>query len=419
METLLLAIGLLLSAIILSAHYLMSRALGRARDAPPVGRYPALTVIRPIRGLDVGAAENFTAALEAEYAGELETLFVLDDASDPALPVVLRCVEHHRKKGGRGRAEVLFAGRPPPGMTGKLNAMAVGARVARGELIAFGDSDTRPARDLLTHLVDTLLERPAIGCAFAPVVVRTPARTAGDVGYALLIDGWYGPAVARLAEKNGGAVPFIMGQLMLFRREALAAIGGVECATGQLVDDMYLGKALARAGWRNHATAAQLDIVTGGMSFPDFLRLYRRWLLFSRNGLPASFTAPHWARAGVFWAALVVATAALLRGAWLVALPSLGAMLVAVVSQVRLQARIGGPAIALRHLWMPLALLLSMPFGAFIVLFDRNVEWRGRAYALKSHARLAAVPSVAPEPAEPSAAVMTRAEAPAREGKNP
>jgi len=38
---------------------------------------------------------------------------------------------------------------------------------------------------------------------------------------------------------------------MLLRRSALEAIGGVEAADGQLVDDMYLGQRLVAAGYRN------------------------------------------------------------------------------------------------------------------------------------------------------------------------
>ena len=35
-----------------------------------------------------------------------------------------------------------------------------------------------------------------------------------------------------------------MGQLMVFKRRALEAIGGVGVAQGQFVDDMYIGKRL-------------------------------------------------------------------------------------------------------------------------------------------------------------------------------
>jgi hypothetical protein len=46
--------------------------------------HPSVTVIRPVRGKDVGAAENFKAALDTGYPGEVETIFVFDDENDPA-----------------------------------------------------------------------------------------------------------------------------------------------------------------------------------------------------------------------------------------------------------------------------------------------------------------------------------------------
>ncbi len=164
-------------------------------------------------------------------------------AHDPAYPHALCAVEHGPN------ARVLLAGPPPPGRTGKLNAMIVGLAAARGELVAFGDSDTHPDRDVLRLLVEALHDDGGAGVAFAPVVVHRPARTAGDVGYALLINAWYGASVAMM--RKSGSLPFIMGQLMVWRRSALDAIGGLTVAEGQLVDDMYLGRRVSKAGLRN------------------------------------------------------------------------------------------------------------------------------------------------------------------------
>lgn len=43
-----------------------SRAARRPPPPPPPSRYPALTVIRPIRGLDVGADDNVRALLDSD-----------------------------------------------------------------------------------------------------------------------------------------------------------------------------------------------------------------------------------------------------------------------------------------------------------------------------------------------------------------
>src|SRR5262245_22570564 len=75
----------------------MRRALDRRRVLPaPLVQYPSITVVRPVRGADVGAAENVAAALDTGYPGEVETLFIFDDEQDPGLPVVRRAVARHQ-----------------------------------------------------------------------------------------------------------------------------------------------------------------------------------------------------------------------------------------------------------------------------------------------------------------------------------
>jgi ceramide glucosyltransferase len=342
-----------------------------------------------VRGADVGAAENYAAALDNGYPGEIETLFIFDDASDPGYPIAVAAVERHQARGGHGTAEVLVAGQPPAGVTGKLHAMMVGERRARHELIAFGDSDTRPDRDVLPATVETLLTTPRAGCAFAPVVCNQPAEKAGDVGYATMINMWYGPSVATASRKTGD-VPFIMGQLMVCKRACLADIGGVGCARGQLVDDMAIGRVVAAHGWRNVMAPHPLYIATGGMSYPEFLKLMRRWLLFSRNGMPFEFTRPLWIRGVEFWIAAAALPLALYSHHWLAAIGPLLALVVFEWSMLDLNRAFGGARVALRHFWVPLALPVMAPVQIGISLVQKKIDWRGRAYDLDVQARLRA-----------------------------
>lgn len=372
---------LLVDAIL--SHRRMSAALASLRlfSAPPPERYPSLTVVRPLRGRDVGAEQNIAAALDTDYPGELETLFVFDEPNDPALPVVRAAVAAHERAGAHGSASILVVGSPPPGRTGKLNAMIEGERLARGELIAFGDSDTRPDRSMLRKLVERLLATPEAGAAFAPVVVANPLRTAGDVGYALMINSLYTPAAVLAASRPD--LSFIMGQTMVFRRPALAAIGGVACAEGQLVDDMHIGLCVARAGYRNVMSAHPLALATGGMSLYEFAQLMRRWLIFGRSGLPLSFIAPHYRRAASFWISLVLALVALATGHPLAAMLAFAAALATGASLSRLHSLYGGAPIPLAYRWMAFALFLVSPAMLLATVFAREVTWRGRPYALR------------------------------------
>jgi len=379
--------GVLLLLALAKSHSALMRALSRSLPAlAKPSTYPSVTVIRPIRGLDVGAKENLQALLEIAYPGEWELFCVLDSESDPAYPLVRSLIDgrgNHRAS----RVEVLIAGTPPPGRTGKLNAMLLGTQHARGEILAFNDSDTRPGPDLLRGLVDALLSNPRAGSAFAPIVATADAPGAGDVGYALLVNAWYSPAVALVAGAEG-ELPFIMGQFMVFRREALEAIGGIGCAEGQLVDDMYIGKRVAQAGWLNVMIKERLPVFIGGMGMLQFLITFRRWILFSHGGLPRDFTRFNWARGLLGWGAWLGLTAALLMGdAAAAILPAL-AIAAFAASQLRLQKHFGGPSVPLRYLWIAPLMPIIGAGVALSTRISRRVNWRGRSYILERGARL-------------------------------
>jgi ceramide glucosyltransferase len=379
-------IGCLALAEIFRGHRRLARALARrAAPVPEASSYPSATVIRPIRGLDVGARENLIALLSTEYPAPLEILFVLDARSDPAFPLLQELERDFHGKGHPFR--VLFSGAPPPGRTGKLNAMMLGVREAKGELIAFNDSDTRPQPQLLRKLVDALVADRGAGAVFAPIIASADESSSGDVGYGLLVNAWYGPSVA-LAAGSAGELPFIMGQFMVLRRQALDAIGGLACAEGQFVDDMYIGQCVARAGWRNRVVSHSLRVVTGGMGPLGFVRTFRRWILFSEGGLPAGFTRPNWVRGALAWATWLSIGLAFGLGVPAAAIPAALALIALIASQVALERQMQGPGVALRHLWIPAILPIVAGLVALSTRIWRRADWRGRSYALAPGARL-------------------------------
>jgi ceramide glucosyltransferase len=388
-------LGIALCATLLVGHLRLSWAIFRPSKLPEWrSHYPSITVIRPIRGLDPGCRENTLALLNQRYPGGRQTLFVFDSESDPAYAVVSEVV---RESGVGREARVLIAGAPPPDRTGKLNAMLVGLEFAQGSLVAFSDSDSRPGPELLRLLVEELLNRPEAGDTFAPVVTQGDPVTAGDAGYALLVNAWYGATVAKAAEVRG-ELPFIMGELIVFTRDAIAKIGGLEIASGQLVDDMYLGACVAKAGLKNVMVPWTLPIVTGALSFREFLKLFRRWLVFSQSGLPKHFRRASWLRGMEYATACVATLVALVMGArWGALFPAAAAVLF-VWSELALQTRFSGHSIPVRHYWVAAAL----PFigGAFALStrLDHTVEWRGRSYKLDRKARLARGPATPAAP---------------------
>lgn len=367
-------------------HRLQRAALRPTERYRRLDSYPSLTVVRPIKGLDAGVRENLRAALDNGYPGPIETLFVFDHEREPAVPLVREAIAAHR---GRGSARILFCGEPPPGRTGKLHAMIAGMAEARGELVAFADSDIRPGRDALAMLVEALVSNDRAGSAFAPVVVASEPRTAGDAAYALTLNGIYGAAVAVAVLLARGELPFIMGQLMVFRRDALRAIGGLTNVEGQLVDDMYIGARLRAAGYRNLVSPGPVPIIQEGLSFGEFVGIYRRWLAFSVSGLDPTFTLSSFRHGVLFWLALILSGAAIMTGN----LPALGlaalSLVAITISIYEGHLALGGAPIAVRHAWVPFALLIITPLLFPTIFAKRVVPWRGRSYSIDHHGRLA------------------------------
>jgi ceramide glucosyltransferase len=361
------------------------------RPAVSRERWPSITLLRPIRGPDPGCAENTRALLEQDYPGTLELIFLFDSVADPSLEVVSELLRTH-PRGQLGKVRVV--GPPPGGVTGKLNAMIQGAAHAHGELIAVSDSDTRPPADLVRRLVDALLEHPRAAATFAPIATQAPPQSSGEAAYALLVNAWYGPAASRAAAPSG-KLPFIMGELMVWRREALDAIGGFESAQGQLVDDMFLGARARELGYENFTVPWRLPVVTEPQSLPTFFRLFRRWVAFSASGLPPRFVLGNWLRGAANLAALVALVGALAERELLWALVPFAALALWTGLQSATYARYAGHHIPLRYLWVsPLLPLVGMLIAISVQLWPR-VEWRGRVYALdrKAHLRLGSVVS--------------------------
>lgn len=384
----LIILGLLLAWV--WTFYVMQRIAIRQQIEPePPKTYPSVTVIRPIKGVDSGLRENVIAGFEDTYSGVLETLFVFDDEEDPAVQIVREVIHERKSSGLYAEAKILFSGQPPRNRTGKLNAMIQAMEGAHHSLIAFIDSDIRQSKGDLSRLVATLLGDDGAGSAFPTVVSSAEPHTLGDVGYAVMVNGLYEPSALATAKRSKGTLPFIMGHMMVLRREAIEAIGGLETAEGQLVDDMYLGKRMVEEGYRNLLSPKPVSIIQQDCSFEEFVGILVRWIAFSISGLPFWTTKlPHTLTGLALWAGIIATGFGLSQSSPLLVLLGLITALSVPVTINDLHFRMSKQPIPWRFAWGSMIIWLAAPMIYGQIWIRREVNWRGRRYRLNLQSRL-------------------------------
>ncbi len=351
-------------------------------------KYPMLSIIRPVKGVDPGYEENVRCGLDTNYKGEVEIIFVFEDENEPAYAVTKKVLDVHTFKPNES-AQIVFAGAPTGRRTGKIHNMIEAMKVASGELIAFVDSDTRADKDTLNILVDKIMSDPKAGAVFAPVVVTEKCEKAGDMGYCIMLNALYSPAAAAVMEKTGGDMDYVMGQFMMFKKEAIDAIGGIESAEGQLVDDMFLGRRVMEEGYKNTTVTHWVPIIQYGMSYKEFLGTFVKWITFSRSGLSAStFKATLWVVGLFFWLGLIFGVFGLIMGWWAAGIINLLVTLFISWNMNDLHERVGGPKVQFKHCWVGFSIILLAPVIYGRIFFKKEVTWRGRTYKLNNKSTL-------------------------------
>lgn len=218
----------------------------------PGAKLPRLSVLVPARNEErvIGAC---LASLAAQDYPDFEVV-VLDDGSTDATSVIVRGMGF----GATGRLR-LIEGKPlPPGWTGKAWACHQLASAAVGEWMLFTDADTVHEPGGLRRAVTFAQSQGAALCS------AWPRQTTGTFAEKLVIPlvfllilgflpqfalTWIGRA-SRLARRLPPAwlrsLGAANGQFLLFRRDAYDAIGGHETVRNHLVEDVALGREIAR-----------------------------------------------------------------------------------------------------------------------------------------------------------------------------
>jgi ceramide glucosyltransferase len=211
----------------------------RPSETATARRWPPVTVLKPICGLEKQLASNLRSACRLDYP-EYQLVLSVQDAHDPALPI-LREIE--REFGSRVTVVVT---NHRVGANGKVNNLLGGLGRARHETLVFSDSDIVLPPDYLRAIVAPL-DDPGVG-AVCTLFKATRAKRWFERLELLSLNADFIPSV--IFAHVTGASNVCGGWSVALTRSTLRGLGGLESLADYLVEDYELGRRVWESGKR-------------------------------------------------------------------------------------------------------------------------------------------------------------------------
>jgi len=328
-----------------------------------------ISVLKPVRGLDPDAYENFASFCRQDYP-EFEILFAVNDVEDRAVPVVQKLIANFPRRSIR---LIVVAERLGPNT--KVSNLCRLVREARHDLLVITDSDVRVDPGYLRS-VAAMFRDPAVGGVTALYRGRDNLQFVAAMDCVGSSAAFCGAAlVARELE----GLKFMMGSTMATTKERLAEIGGFEAMVDLHSDDYELGRRIAARGYRIELLPEPVWMAFPSQTLAVYLRHELRWAIGIRNIRPGGHFGMLFTH-GLPWAiaAACVAPSEAVGAAYLAAYFVLRFGMAWAVGVWGLH-----DPVLRRRIWLlPVRDLLS--FFVWLASFGMNrIEWRGSAFTLE------------------------------------
>jgi len=326
----LLRYGLLLAALAPLAYYVLSalaawRFFRRERARPLPDFTPPVSLLKPVRGVDFASYENFSSFCRQDYP-DYELLFVVNDLSDSAVPLIERLQAEFPQRQIR-----IFSGGEPLGANRKISNLCRIVPEARHDILVISDGDVRVGPRYLREVAAPFADARTglVTCFYRGIAQKNLFAELEAVGAAS--DFFAGVLMAGLLE----GLTFALGATMVTTKSWVARIGGLQTIADLHSDDYELGHRIFREGGRIVLSREPVWTMYPAQSFRGYVEHQVRWartvrlcrplsyagLLFT-HGLPwavaAAFAAPTRAVAAAYLGAylLLRLTQAWIVGVW-------------------------------------------------------------------------------------------------------
>ena len=370
---------LLIALIIFSAIFVLLYPISSTlyftkikRQRHPLDFYPSITIMIPVKGLDVQALENFSSMYDQNYPGKYDILYCVESDDDPCVSVIRKIICLYPKIESR----LAFSGQDHE-FIGKMHNLAACLPLVKNDIIVFIDSDARLVYpDSLKELAE-LLDVDGIGLVTCHQACYDSQNISAAL-IALLINSDLLGYFSFLAV--AGKLNFANGATMAVKRSILEKSGGLIPLRNRVLNDTAIARRILALDKRIMLASFPAHIHMGESTLIQWWNQTHRWHV----GMKSFMSWPEYCafgatRSGLFCAIISVTLfPGIIAGLYL-------------ISGVLLARTISLFLVNLLHVkdkstwkYFPLIYILDLLDIIFWIspFISNRVSWRGRRYKI-------------------------------------
>ena len=245
----------------------------------PSGFTPAVTIFKPICGIEQDMDENLRSFCEQDYP-EYQIIFGLHGNDDDAIPVIQKIIEDYPQLD----LEMIIDTRLH-GSNHKVSNLINMFPAAKHEILVVSDSDMRVQKNYLHDVV-----APFANAANGAVTCLYSGRTDDGVPSklnAMFINEWFLPSV--LISDALKDISYCLGATMAVRRKILTDFGGFEALANYLADDYMLGQMVSERGYKVHLSHSIVENLSYEPNYKSLFLHELRWARTLRSAEPLGY----------------------------------------------------------------------------------------------------------------------------------
>jgi len=337
-------------------------------------KWPAVTILKPLRGLEKNQRQNLRSACLQDYP-DFEVIFSVQDPGDPVIPLL----KEVQQEFGPEKVSVVIESHQA-GPNGKVNNLLGALPHAHYDIFVISDSDVYLKPNYLKAIIAPLAD-PNVACA-CTLYRATCANRWFEKMELLTFNADFIPSII-FAHMTGSA-KFCLGSSMALRRSSLNELGGLEAFSDYLVEDYEMGRQLWTSGKKIAVVRYFVNIVIDLENSFHWWNHQIFWDQKTHAAHPVGFFATILIRSIPFALFFAMSRSGDVAGLMVLA-GAIGLRLAtaAVILGCGLRDREGLRSLAL----LPLRDLMALA-SWLLAITKKTVIWRGSEFLLARHGRL-------------------------------